>query len=259
MFGPLTKTSLRIRNFLAYWREIGLKGTLTLLRQRAEGREVFELPVRGLRTPVLCRAAGSDFAVLRQVLGHQDSAISLDRPAELVIDAGANVGYSSLLFSMRYPGATIVAIEPDCSNCEVFAKNCGHYGNIHLITGAVWHESAPLTISNPSAAAFEFQVSEASAEAPVVVQGYTLTEIIRSFGGRRVSLLKLDIEGAEWNVFTQGSRDWLSMVDNLIVELHDRLVPGCTAALDALVQDIPHTREQRGEYVHIRLLPSHAA
>lgn len=250
----LSRRLLQLRNFLAYCREIGLRGAIAFLQQRRAGRALLELPVRGLRTLVYCRATGSDFVVLRQVLGGKDSAVTIDGPAKLVIDAGANVGYSSLLFWMRYPGATIVAIEPDQSNCEIFTKNCGSYDNIHLVPGAVWHESTALTITNPEAAAFGFQVSDAPSQREIIVRGYTLSEIIRSYGGQRVSLLKLDIEGTERTLFTSGDRDWLSMVDQMVVELHDRFAPGCAEALDSLVRNIPHTREVRGEYVHIRFV-----
>ena len=112
----------RLKNVREYCREIGLPGTISLVRQKVAHVPVFELKVRGIDTPVFCRAQGSDFAVLRQVLGHQDAAIQFDHPPKLIIDAGANVGYSSLVFMSNYPSATIVAVEPDKTNCACFAR-----------------------------------------------------------------------------------------------------------------------------------------
>lgn len=40
-----------------------------------------------------------------------------------IIDAGANVGYASLLFAKHYPNALIVAIEPDPNNFLILKKN----------------------------------------------------------------------------------------------------------------------------------------
>jgi FkbM family methyltransferase len=251
----LTKTRLRLRNVLDYRREIGLLGTLALLRQRSKGVDVFELPVRGFATPIFCRSTGSDFAVLRQVMGHQDAAIEFTSPPELVIDAGANVGYSSLVFTRHYPMATIVAIEPDRANCVMFHRNCAAYPRIRLLEGALWPRKAMLAITNPEAAAFEYQVGEAAGAAEADrVRAYTIPEIIEMHGGRRVNLLKLDIEGAEHALFTQGAEEWLPLVDVLIVELHDRYVPGCREALDRLLQKVEHTREKRGEYECARLV-----
>lgn len=250
----LLKNVLRLRNLRDYCRELGPRGTLALFRQRARKVDVFELPVRGFDTPIYCRAAGSDFAVLRQVMGHQDAAIAFASPPRLVIDAGANVGYASLVFSRHYPTATIVGIEPDRSNCDMFRKNCAAYPRIHLLEGAVWPRKAMLAITNPDAAAFEFQVGEAAtATDSNRVRAYTIPEIIDMHGEGRVNLLKLDIEGAEHALFTQGAEEWLPRVDVLIVELHDRYVSGCGEAFDRLLENVKHTREKRGEYHVARL------
>lgn len=244
----------RLRNVRDYCREIGVPGTVSLVRQKVAHVPVFELKVRGIATPVYCRAHGSDFHVLRQVLGHQDAAIPLTRPPRLIIDAGANVGYSSLVFMLHYPSATIVGIEPDKTNCELFRKNCGAYFNIRLLEGAVWPRARRLTITNPDADPWAFQVVEAAADGGEdVVRGYTIPEIIDMHGGGRVDLLKLDIEGAECALFSDGPEEWLNRVDVILVELHDHFVPGCRAAFEKLLSNVPHIREQHGEYECARI------
>lgn len=56
-------------------------------------------------------------------------------------------------------------------------------------------------------------------------------EVAQEFEHFHIDLLKLDIEGAEKEVFLHGSEEWLDQVDVIAVELHDRLEPGCRAAL----------------------------
>jgi FkbM family methyltransferase len=246
----------RLRNVREYCREIGVPGTISLVRQKVAHVPVFELKVRGIATPVYCRAQGSDFHVLRQVLGHHDAAIRLDHPPKLIIDAGANVGYSSLLFMSHYPTATIVGIEPDKTNCELFRKNCGAHPKIRLLEGAVWPRSKTLAITNPEADPWAFQVDETSADEQAgLVRGYTIPEIIDMNGGGRVNLLKLDVEGAECALFSEGAEEWLPRVDVILVELHDHFVSGCRAAFDRLLSNVPHFREQHGEYDCARLRP----
>jgi hypothetical protein len=41
-----------------------------------------------------------------------------------------------------------------------------------------------------------------------------------------IDILKIDIEGAEKEVFEDSSL-WIDKVDSLIVELHERMKPGC--------------------------------
>lgn len=246
----------RLHNVRDYCREIGVPGTISLVRQKVAHAPEFDLKVRGISTPVYCRAHGSDFAALWQVIGHQDAAIKLDRSPKLIIDAGANVGYSSLVFRMHYPSATIVAIEPDKTNCALFRKNCGAYSQIHLLEGAVWPRSQSLAITNPEAHPWAYQVGATTSNHDGdAVRGYTIPEIIdtQAGGGGRVDLLKLDIEGAECALFREGAEEWLPRVDVILVELHDHCVPGCHAAFDALMSKVPHVREQHGEYACARL------
>ena len=224
------------------------------MRQRSKKVDIFRLPVKGFTSPVFCRSQGSDFAVLRQVLGRQDAAIDFDTPPQFIVDAGANVGYSSLLFNLRYPKATIVAIEPDKANCEMFRKNCSSYSNIRLLEGAIWPSKTSLSITNPTADAWGFQVGETSSDkTSTSIRGITIPEILDEFNVERIDLLKLDIEGAEKALFMSGTEFWLDRVDVILVELHDRFVPGCSDSFAALLERVEHTRETRGEYDCARL------
>ncbi len=51
------------------------------------------------------------------------------------------------------------------------------------------------------------------------VKTITLPEILMAAGHKRISLLKIDIEGAETALFNAGP-DWLDQFDNIVIELH---------------------------------------
>ena len=53
-----------------------------------------------------------------------------------------------------------------------------------------------------------------------------LAEISRA----RLLLIKLDIEGAEKEIFDAGDLDWMNITHAIMIELHDRFRPGCEAA-----------------------------
>jgi hypothetical protein len=48
-----------------------------------------------------------------------------------------------------------------------------------------------------------------------------MESLIRTLSRERIDILKIDIEGAETQLFSQDCDKWLSKVDNLLVELHD--------------------------------------
>jgi hypothetical protein len=61
------------------------------------------------------------------------------------------------------------------------------------------------------------------------VRGVTIDGLMRDHGFDHIDVLKLDIEGAEREVFaTPGT--WLEKTDLIIAELHERLKVGCNRA-----------------------------
>jgi hypothetical protein len=59
------------------------------------------------------------------------------------------------------------------------------------------------------------------------VRSLTLPQLLEDYGLQRVSILKVDIEGAEREVFRDTSK-WIGRIDSLVVELHDRTNVGCS-------------------------------
>ena len=63
------------------------------------------------------------------------------------------------------------------------------------------------------------------------IAALTIPEILDAEGWSTVDLIKIDIEGAEKELFEHPShRDWLGRFRILVVELHDWLKPGCSMA-----------------------------
>ena len=94
------------------------------------------------------------------------------------------------------------------------------------------------------------------ATSPGSVAATTIPEILRQSSADKIDLLKLDIEGAELELFSCGSDVWLGHVRLLVLELHDRFRPGCAQALYTAANGRPFTQEIRGETLFIRFRES---
>ena len=56
---------------------------------------------------------------------------------------------------------------------------------------------------------------------------------------KRISILKIDIEGAELELFASNSIEWLNLADNIVIELHgQKCSDAFFAAIDATRYDI---------------------
>ncbi len=145
--------------------------------------------------------------------------------ARLILDCGANVGYSSAYFLSRYPQATVIAVEPDLHNFSMLERNLSPYGGrCHAVLSAVWSHPCELVISeetlgegNECARA----VRPARPGESATIQAVDIGALLERSGFDRISILKIDIEGSERVVFASNYEKWLPRVDTLIIELHD--------------------------------------
>lgn len=233
---------------------LGLRTTIQYFAQRGV-RDILEFKIRGIRTPVYCRSQGPDFLVLHQLLGEKACDFPFRNPPSLIIDAGAHVGFATLFYANRWPGVRIIALEPEANNCNLLRMNCSNYPNITVIQGALWHERTRLQITNPNALSWGFRMGECSSPdlGSNLVEAYTVSDLLNISGQSRISLLKIDIEGAELNLFVNGPQRWLNQVDAILIELHERFRPGCRSALENAVQGRQVIRFHQGEYEGIQL------
>src|ERR1700761_6448606 len=99
------------------------------------------------------RPGTSDEAVMQQMFVQRDYDVShLSRAADLIgfyqqvvaqgrapliIDAGANIGASTLYLADTWPRACVIAIEPDAENMDLLSRNTDGLHNVSCIHAAL--------------------------------------------------------------------------------------------------------------------------
>jgi hypothetical protein len=78
-----------------------------------------------------------------------------------------------------------------------------------------------------------------------MIPAVTINDVLAKIDLSRIDVLKVDIEGAEEEVF-RSSELWIDRVDAIIIELHDRHTPGCSGALFRATEDFD-IETRRGE------------
>lgn len=195
------------------------------LRKRGSD-EPRSLTSKYLDHPVYFRPRTTDLAVFQQIFVEREYLCLDDvSAAGLIIDCGANVGYSAAYLLSRFPDCELIAVEPDPGNFALLARNLAPYGDrVTLVESGVWSHPARLCISETrygGGGEWGVQVRECTSNDEPGFTAVDIASLLERAGHARVSVLKIDIEGAEGVVFSHNYQGWLERVDCLVIELHD--------------------------------------
>ena len=136
-----------------------------------------------------------------------------------IIDCGANWGLSVIFFKELYPGAQIVAFEPDPQVFKLLSENVTYNGfdDVQLENKAVWINESELSFFSDKGLGGCLTEVGIKKREKVQVKTVRLKEILKNYS--QVEFLKIDIEGAEYEVI-KDCKDSLSHIKYLFVEYH---------------------------------------
>jgi FkbM family methyltransferase len=236
-----------------YYSLFGVAGVIVAARARLLGRPVqVAVDVPGIPHPVYLRLRSTDVASCAEILIKRQYDWDFGSSPRNIIDAGANIGLTSIFYANKYPGARIIAIEPEASNYQMLVRNTAAYPSVTTINAALWNENCELDIFDPQQGHTAFQMRDKSAVPDTQrtrVPGITLDKLLKDFGVSHVDLLKIDIEGAEREVFSRSS-PWIECVDIIAIELHDWMLPGCEPIVRPATKDF-ELRWKNGETTYL--------
>jgi FkbM family methyltransferase len=221
----------------------GLKVAWSIFIKNSEKLE-WKLPI--FKNSISLRKAQSDLPIFEQIFADLEYKFPHPSAEEVttIIDAGANIGFAALYMSTVYPNAKILCLEPDLNNIELLRYNTRNYTNIEILHGALWHNNSPIEISNPNELSAGFVITESKSNT-TVIPAYTPKQLIEKMGGH-VNLFKMDVEGAELEIFSN-TTNWLNDIDGLIIELHDWMRPGCSYPFYKAIADFNWITHIAGE------------
>ena len=162
-----------------------------------------------------CYINGYDFLhSLHEIFLDQVYKIDLgEKP--VIIDCGANIGLSLLYFKRKHPDAHVIAFEPDNTNYDLISNNIKTYGlsNVDLRKEAVWSKNEVLHFKSVNS--LGSMITKEMGNDTYEVKAVRLKDILPE----KVGLLKMDIEGAEYEVI-KDIEDSLCNIDNMFIEYH---------------------------------------
>lgn len=149
--------------------------------------------------------------------------------AEVIVDLGANMGDATVFFAQRYPRSKIIAVECDEANFQLLLTNIKPYPNVVPIKAAIWGENRKLTLESAGGKNAVFVSDQEAVNPSKSVDGLTMESLMKAHHIDTIDILKVDIEGAEKNLF-EHECSWLATVHTIGIEFHDWRIKGCTTA-----------------------------
>jgi FkbM family methyltransferase len=194
---------------------------------------------------ILLRLGTTDVAAFEHVFIDDEYGFALSRQPSVIVDAGANAGMSAVWFSLRYPAAKIVAIEPEPTNFDLLSKNAKRFPRIIPINAALWNREGVVRMEDGGGGHWGMRVTDAKLSSGAIIRSTTVPALLEQLGIDQVDLLKVDVEGAECEIFADSS-SWIGRVGVICAELHDRFRPGCSEIFETATVEFP-VKWRRGE------------
>lgn len=209
---------------------------------------------------VLVRRNQSDIYIWREIFlyGIYDYPYERIVDVAVVVDLGANSGLAGAYFQDRFPDVVLICVEPLVENTSMIRRQAADRGAAWSIEekaigprrgsvtfyGSEWWSSGTMVPGVAQARHSRPNRMESSfALPPREVPTTTMDDVLAPLGGRRVSILKVDIEGAEEALLTDTHTGWLAAVDVIVMEIHDKYVSRdavFAALIDQSFTHVPH-------------------
>jgi len=148
-----------------------------------------------------------------------DSIIpNLENP---ILDIGAHIGMFSLYASTLNPEIKIIALEPEPDNFELLKENLktNHCKNVITKQVALTHTQETKTNLYISKDTHTHSIVSKT-DSSIEVNTTTLGKLITQNKLEKISLLKMDIEGAEFEIIKNLSDETWNKIQYLVIEYH---------------------------------------
>jgi FkbM family methyltransferase len=140
-----------------------------------------------------------------------------------IIDAGAQAGFFVLYCRALNDKIRIYALEPEPANALVLAKHlkANHIGEVKIFQQALAGKSGKREFYVSNDTHDHSLIKPGEFKAKITVNALSLSDFLQEHKLNKISLLKMDIEGGEYEVLENLAKaDWAKL-DNILLEYHD--------------------------------------
>ena len=146
------------------------------------------------------------------------------KAGDIVIDIGANIGAFAIAAGSSAPGVRVFAFEPDADNWALASRNAAINGlaGVRVLRKAVAGAPGTLKLYKGAQGSLHTTVPGRLADPAGYeeVESVTLSQIMDEHSIERCAFLKLDCEGAEYDILYRTPPPYLARIDQMAVKYH---------------------------------------
>ena len=189
-----------------------------------------------------------------------DKLVSLLKPSSVFYDIGANVGYYSIIASQIVEGGEVYAFEPIPASRTLMNEHIdiNNISNVNVLSYGVSDEIKKVSFTNSSHLSANSYILEGDTPNDgdmLEVECISIDSGISEKGFKPPSIIKIDVEGAEFDVL-KGAKETIKKYKPIIfLATHDSIVEGvtqsCISFLENLGYDVSSTddlKETSGQF-----------
>lgn len=211
-----------------------IKGVVYILSNKLHLRVLLSIKIRNKK--IYIRTNSPDFPIaIDNLINGEFKELPIKYILEQeggIIDGGSYIGTSALALHELFPEKRIICVEPHLGNFKILHKNTKNISNIEILNAALAPKKVERAMLINRTREYGFTiVSNTQVDNRADEIGYVecvnIEDLMILFGFDNLALLKLDVEGGEMAILDH-SEKWISSVSCVYIELHDRILPGCT-------------------------------
>ncbi len=151
------------------------------------------------------------------------------KAGDKIIDCGANIGFFTCYLKSHAAEANVYCFEPAAKTRERLKKNLdiNKFENVKIFPYAIYDAKSQLQLQLPTFAGDAMIANSTKAETESVPT-ITLDDAIKLCGenGEKIQLLKMDVEGAEVEIFSKANENTFKKIERISIEYHEAYRPG---------------------------------
>lgn len=151
---------------------------------------------------------------LKEIFLDETYRFKTSKECPYIIDCGANIGLSVIYFKQLFPNAKIDCFEPDKEIFKLLKYNLEQFNksNISFYQKAIWKNNEGISFKSDGAVGGHITNKDDKSEK---MPSQRLKDLLDN----KVDFLKIDIEGAEYEVLVD-CKEKLLNVENIFIEYH---------------------------------------